>query len=226
MQPLPVKICCIQDIAEARLAIAHGASALGLVSRMPSGWGPIPDARIADVARAVPPWVATVLLTAETEPDRVIAQQRRCRCNSLQLVDAFPDDAYAHLREALPGVDLIKVVHVTGPAAIDEAVRLAPLVDALLLDSSVVSAEGVRQLGGTGRVHDWSISAEIVRAARCPVILAGGLKTHNLVEAVRQVRPYGLDLCTGVRTDDVLDPARLAAFFAAVQEARAFTPAR
>lgn len=213
---LPTKVCCIQDEAEAALAIEHGAAALGLVSRMPSGWGPIPEERIAQIVATVPPFVNTVLLTMEQDPASVVRQNRLCQCDSLQLVDEFPDEGYAYLRQHLPGVTLLKAVHVLDESAIAQADALAPLVDGIILDTGAPHAD-VKVLGGTGKTHDWSISARI--AARHPkkVFLAGGLKPHNVRKAIEQVQPYGLDLCTGVRTDDALDPLKLAAFFESVR---------
>lgn len=222
MSALPVKVCCIQDEAEADLAVAGGARAVGLVSAMPSGWGPIPDARIAALVRRIPPFVASVLLTSRTDPQGVIAQQRLVRANALQLVDAFPLDGWAALREALPGVTLLKAVHVTGEEALAEARALAAQVDGLILDTGSPhggAQGGPKVLGGTGLTHDWSISARIVREVACPVFLAGGLKQANVAEAIATVRPYGLDLCTGVRTrpDMGLDAGLLAGFMAAVR---------
>jgi phosphoribosylanthranilate isomerase len=213
---LPTKVCCIQDEDEAAMAVRHGALALGLVSRMPSGWGPIPDQRIAEIARTAPAFVSTVLLTMLSDPAQVVAQNRICRCSALQLVDEFPLDGYAHLRAELPGVTILKAVHVLGPEAMDQAAELAPLVDGIILDTGAPHAE-VKVLGGTGKTHDWSISARI--AARFPgqVFLAGGLKPDNVAQAIRTVQPYGLDLCTGVRTDTRLDPSKLAAFFRAAR---------
>lgn len=213
-RPLPVKVCCIQDHEEAALAARCGAAAVGLVSRMPSGWGPIPDEAIAEIARRVPPFVVTMLLSSLTEPRALIAQQRAVRCRAIQIVDSFPEDGYAALREALPGVLLFKVVHVTGPEAIDEARRVAPLVDGLILDSGG-GAGPERVLGGTGKTHDWSISARIVAECAAPTLLAGGLRPHNVGEAIRTVRPHGLDLCTGVRVNHALNEGLLRDFMAA-----------
>jgi phosphoribosylanthranilate isomerase len=107
-------------------------------------------------------------------------------------------------------------VHVTGPASIGEAVEAAQDADAILLDSGRPAAR-VKELGGTGRRHDWTLSAEIVARASRPVFLAGGLTPENAAEAVRTVQPWGLDVCTGVRTDGRLDPGKLARLFAAVR---------
>lgn len=215
-----VKICCIASIEEARLAIAHGADALGLIGPMPSGPGPIADDAIAEIAAIVPPPVATFLLSAETTPEAIIAHARRCRTNTLQLVERIETAHYGELRAALPAIRLVQVIHVTGPEAVDEARRVAPHVDAVLLDSGRPH-DPVRVLGGTGQAHDWRISRRIVDALERPVFLAGGLRADNLASAIAEVRPFGVDVCTGVRTDWRLDPPRLAAFMAAAREARA-----
>jgi phosphoribosylanthranilate isomerase len=218
MRRTRIKICCIQSTAEARLAIAAGADALGLVGAMPSGPGPIEDAEIAAIAEAVPPPVATFLLTSATDPEAIIAHARRCRTNTLQLVDRVAPADYAALRAALPGIKLVQVIHVAGEESISEARAAAPLVDALLLDSGRPH-EAIKVLGGTGRTHDWAISRQIVEAASCPVLLAGGLRPDNVGTAIGTVRPFGVDVCTGVRTDYRLDPARLEAFVATVAAA-------
>ena len=215
-----IKICCIQSEAEARLAIAQGADALGLVGTMPSGPGPIDDALIAVIAAGVPPPVATFLLTSETEPEAIIDHARRCRTNALQLVDRIADEVYPRLRQALPGIKLVQVIHVGGEEAFAEAVAAAAHADALLLDSGQPHAP-IKVLGGTGRVHDWALSRRIVEAVPCPVFLAGGLRAGNVGAAIAKVRPFGVDLCTGVRRagDYSLDPEKLAAFVAAVAAA-------
>jgi phosphoribosylanthranilate isomerase len=212
-----LKICCIQDVDEAHLAIRHGASLLGLVAAMPSGPGPIPEDRIAAIAASVPPGVTTVLLTSERRAAAVVEQHRRCRTGAIQLVDALAEGDHRDLREALPGVGLIQVVHVTGPESIDEALRIAPFVDAVLLDSGNPKA-AVKELGGTGRVHDWAVSRRIVETAGRAVFLAGGLGPHNVAEAAARVDPFGFDVCSGVRANGRLDEARLRAFTAALPD--------
>jgi phosphoribosylanthranilate isomerase len=216
MRRVRVKICCIASAEEARLAIAEGADALGLVGAMPSGPGPIQDDLIAEIAAAVPPPVATFLLTSETGAEAIVDHARRCRTSALQLVDRLAPEVYARVREALPAIKLVQVVHVGGPEALEDARAAAPHVDAILLDSGEPGA-AVRVLGGTGRVHDWRISRRIVDACPCPVILAGGLRPDNVLQAVAEVRPFGVDVCTGVRSDWRLDPAKLRAFIGAVR---------
>ena len=208
-----VKICCIADIEEASLAIRCGASALGLVSQMPSGPGVIPWERIAEIAAFVPPPVATFLLTCSQDADEIIEQQRRTGATVVQLCDSVRD--YAAIRRALPGVKIVQVIHVRGEESIDEARDVAQDVDALLLDSGNPSLD-VKQLGGTGRVHDWTISARLRDAVSVPVFLAGGLHAGNAADAIAAVRPFALDVCSGVRTDGRLDEAKLRAFFAAM----------
>jgi phosphoribosylanthranilate isomerase len=211
-----IKICCIRDEAEAWTAIGLGASALGLVSAMPSGPGVIAEATIVAVASRVPPGIATFLLTSLQDAAGIVAQQRRLRTTTLQLVDALPIGAYQDLRAALPGIGLVQVIHVTGPESVDEAVGVARYVDALLLDSGNPSL-AVKELGGTGRCHDWAISRRIREVVEVPVYLAGGLRPENVREAIAAVGPFGLDLCTGVRTNGQLDSQKLAAFMATAQ---------
>ena len=208
-----VKICCIASREEARIAVECGASAVGLVSAMPSGPGPIAEELIAEIAARVAPGVATFLLTCRQDAASLVEQQRRCRVNTIQLCDRVGTDVYTELRAQLPGVSLVQVVHVRGEESFDEALSVAPFVDALLLDSGN-PALAVKELGGTGRIHDWRVSRRIRDSAGVPVFLAGGLKPENVAEAFETVRPFGLDVCSGVRTNGRLDAEKLKRFFA------------
>jgi phosphoribosylanthranilate isomerase len=210
-----VKICCIRSVTEAALAIRHGAAAIGLVSAMPSGPGVIAEETIAEIAATVPPGVATFLLTSRHDADSIIAQQRRCRVNTLQLCDSVEPGCHVKLRASLPGLALVQVIHVTGPESVDEAVSIAGNVDALLLDSGNQKL-AVKELGGTGRTHDWRISRKIVVSVRVPVFLAGGLTPENVATAIREVRPFGLDVCSGLRTNGHLDEEIMRRFFASI----------
>ena len=213
-----IKICCIASPEEARLAISAGAAALGLVSAMPSGPGPIGDDQIAAIARTVPPPVATFLLTCRQDALDVARQVRASGCNTVQICDELTGRDYATLRREVPNVRLVQVIHVEGEASIDDAMAVAPHVDALLLDSGRPKG-AVKELGGTGRVHDWSVSRVIRERSPVPLFLAGGLNADNVGEAVRTVRPFGVDVCSGVRTDGKLDPQKLSRFVAAVHAA-------
>jgi phosphoribosylanthranilate isomerase len=206
-----IKICCIQDMDEAWMALEAGADALGLVSAMPSGPGVIPDERIAEIVAAVSPPADTFLLTSRRQPDAIVAQLLGCRPTTVQLVDAVPERAYDAIREALPAIRIVQVIHVLGEASLDEAHAAAASVDALLLDSGNPNL-ATKELGGTGRRHDWAVSRRIVEEVPVPVYLAGGLHEENVEEAIRTVRPYGLDLCGSVRTAGRLDAEKLRRF--------------
>ena len=208
-----VKVCCIASVEEARVAVECGAAAVGLVSEMPSGPGVISEELITEIAASVPPTVATFLLTCRQDADSIVEQQRRCRVNTLQLCDRVAHGVHAELRARLRGVSIVQVIHVGGEESLEEALGIAPHVDAILLDSGNQSL-AVKELGGTGRTHDWRVSRSIVEASPVPVFLAGGLKAENVAEAVETVRPFGLDVCGGVRTDGRLDAAKLRRFFA------------
>lgn len=206
------------SVEEVRVAVSLGASALGFVSRMPSGPGPIAEELIAEIVPYVPPGVATFLLTCETSASAIIEQQRRTRVNTLQLVDSVEPGTHRALRAALPGVSIVQVIHVSGQESVAEALSVADDVDALLLDSGNPSL-AVKELGGTGRLHDWKVSREIRDQSPVPVYLAGGLKPVNAADAIREVDPFALDVCSGVRTDGQLDPQKVERFMTAVRSA-------
>jgi phosphoribosylanthranilate isomerase len=210
-----VKVCCIADLDEARLAVTAGASAIGLVSAMPSGPGPIPEEQIARIAAAVPAPTETFLLTALCEGEAIAEQHRRCGTTAIQLVDHVAEGELRRLRKLLPRVRLVQVIHVSGPESVDEARAAAPLVDALLLDSGNPRL-AVKELGGTGRVHDWTHSRRIRETAGIPVLLAGGLHPGNVRQAMERVEPHGIDVCSGLRSDGRLNPVTLRQFFDAI----------
>ena len=211
-----VKICCICSLEEAWTAINHGASALGLVSEMPSGPGVIPEALIVEIAGRIPPFVSSILLTSKRSPSEVIEQHRRCGTNAIQICDDLDPEGLDDVARALPGVDIIRVIHVHGEGSIEEAETVAPYVDGILLDSGS-KAGSVVELGGTGRVHNWDVSRRIVEAVEVPVILAGGLNAGNVAEAIRLVKPYAVDVCSGVRTGGRLDSDKLQSFMIQVR---------
>lgn len=210
-----VKVCCIASVDEAMLAIRHGADAVGLVGAMPSGPGPIADALIAEIAAAVPPPVASFLLTSETTAEAIAEHVRRTGASTVQVVCHIDPAEAARLADLLPTTRRVQVIHVEDEAALGLIGPYASHVHAFLLDSGRPSA-AVPEFGGTGRVHDWAVSAAFVLASPRPVFLAGGLTPANVAEAIRAVRPYGLDLCSGVRTNGALDAAKLGAFMASV----------
>jgi phosphoribosylanthranilate isomerase len=210
-----VKICCTANEQEAAYAISFGASAIGLVAKMPSGPGPITDEEIFRIARTVPPPIATFLLTREQTPQGIIEHHLRTRTNTIQIVDELEDRDYGAIRAHLPNMKLVQVIHVIDESSVDEACELAEYVDAILLDSGNPKL-AVKELGGTGRRHDWKLSRSIVETCGKPVFLAGGLNAENVREAIGTVEPFGIDLCSGVRTDGKLDLRKLDAFFTSV----------
>ena len=206
-----VKICCISSVDEARLAIKFGASAIGLVGNMPSGPGVIADALITEIAQSVPPGLSTFLLTSETTTDGIIKHVKSACTNTVQIVDTPEPGAYAKIRKELPWIKIVQVIHVISEDSVDEALNISSRVDALLLDSGNPNLK-VKVLGGTGRVHNWKLSRKIVAGSEVPVFLAGGLKPGNVSGAITKVRPYGVDVCSGVRTDGNLDEEKLRQF--------------
>lgn len=206
-----VKICCIGSLEEAILAVDSGASAIGLVAKMPSGPGPIPDDLIREIARKVPPPVATFLLTSKTSVNDIIDHHHRTNTNTIQIVDLISDGTYSRLKAALPSIRIVQVIHVIDDTSVDLAVSISRQVDALLLDSGNPNLK-IKELGGTGRVHDWRLSRLIREQSKCPVFLAGGLNPENVARAIEEVRPFAVDVCSGVRTNGKLDRLKLSDF--------------
>jgi phosphoribosylanthranilate isomerase len=217
MKKTHIKICCISSLEEAKFAINAGASALGLVGHMPSGPGIISDELIAEIAASVPKYIDTFLLTSETSAVKIIEHYLKVNTTTIQLVDALSQGSHAQIKEALPQVKIVQVLHVLDESSIDEAIKISNFVDMILLDSGNPNL-ATKELGGTGRIHNWEISREIVKKVTIPVFLAGGLTPKNALQAIKQVNPYGLDLCSGVRTDRLLDVDKLAAFFSAINQ--------
>jgi phosphoribosylanthranilate isomerase len=210
-----IKICCISSIEEAKLAIDHGADALGLVGKMPSGPGPIPDELIAEIAKTIPPPIATFLLTSEQSSNNIIQHLQRAGTNTVQIVDELTEGAYHEIKEALPNIKLVQVIHILSEESIAQALRVQDDVDVILLDSGNPRAT-VKTLGGTGNVHNWEISRQLVKEVKVPVFLAGGLHAGNVRKAIETVQPFGVDLCSGVRTNGKLDRNKLSEFVKAV----------
>jgi len=211
-----IKVCCISSQEEARLAVHTGADAIGLVGHMPSGPGIISDEEIKKIARQVPPPIATFLLTSETSAEKIIFHHQQVYTNTIQMVDSLTVGSYQQIRKALPGIKLVQVIHVANESSVEEAVKVASEVDAILLDSGNPFLK-TKKLGGTGKVHDWTLSRKIRVSIEVPVWLAGGLHSGNVRQAIHTVAPFGVDLCSGVRTDEKLDAKKLKQFIEAAQ---------
>ena len=212
---LKVKICCISSIEEALLAIREGATAIGLVGAMPSGPGIISDELIKEIASKIPSHIETFLLTSETTAEAIIAHHKRTRTTCIQIVDELALEEYKYLRRELPSINLVQVVHVIDENSITQVIQVSPFVDTILLDSGNPNLS-IKELGGTGRTHNWQLSKKIKDSVSIPVYLAGGLHKDNIQKAVETVQPYGVDLCSGVRSDGSLNNEKLSAFFQAL----------
>lgn len=210
-----VKICCISSENEAQMAIDYGASALGLVAKMPSGPGPISDELILSIAKTIPEHIASFMLTSETSADDIIQHHYRTQTNTIQIVDALAFGTYDQIKKTLPTIKIVQVIHVIDDSSVEEALSIAEHVDYLLLDSGNPNA-AIKELGGTGRTHNWALSKSIVQQSKVPVFLAGGLNAENVQKAIDTVGPYGVDLCSSVRTNGHLDPKKLEDFFSNV----------
>lgn len=207
-----VKICCISTQEEAKMALKFGADVLGLVAKKPSGPGTIDDDVIHKIVKSVPSETLTFLLTPQTNPSEIILHQRLTGTNCIQLVDAVKVEDYKILRDNLPNIKLIQVIHVLDDDSVEEAIQYARFADVILLDSGNPNL-AVKELGGTGRVHNWELSRKIVESITKPVFLAGGLNPENIRDAIAYVKPYGVDICSGVRTNGKLDLEKLERFF-------------
>ena len=211
-----VKICCISSIEEARLAVAYGAAAIGLVGRMPSGPGIITDELIHAIAKTVPPPIQTFLLTSETTTDNIIEHHKKVNTTTIQIVDALSGREYHKIREAIPNVQLVQVIHVLDEGSIKEAIEISEFVDAILLDSGNPNLP-TKVLGGTGKTHNWDLSKKIREEISLPIFLAGGINKDNIKKAIEHIQPYGIDLCSSVRTNGQLDESKLEALFNTLQ---------
>ena len=191
---------------------------MGLIGKraMPSSLRAIDDRSVAEIIARIPSTISTFVLTSATRAADVARHALAASASTVQIVPHLSPDESAQLPQLLPGVRRVQVIHVENESALELIGRYAPHVHAFLLDSGRPSLP-TPEYGGTGRTHDWSISAEFVRRSPHPVFLAGGLTPANVGEAIEKIRPFGVDLCSGVRTDGRLDPAKLQAFIDAVR---------
>lgn len=206
-----IKICCIADIHEAEIAIKFCADAIGLVSEMPSGPGVIDFNSIIKISEAVTGKIDTFLLTSKRSSQEIIEQLKSCKTSTVQICDSLIEGNHLDIKAELPHVKVVQVIHVVDEESVEEAINAAKTADALLLDSGNQKL-AVKELGGTGRTHNWDLSKQIVEKVSVPVYLAGGLKPENVKTAIEMVHPYGVDICSGVRTDGKLDETKLSEY--------------
>lgn len=218
MKRTRVKVCCISSIAEAHLAVAHGVDALGLLGGMSTSPRAIDMKTAREIASEVPPAVETFLLTASFSGKEIARQAEMCGTTAIQVVQPIEANEHQRLAERLPNVRRVQAIHVEDRSALDLIDVYEPHVHAFVLDSGSAGAS-VGDLGGTGCVHDWSISEEFVRQTCKPVFLAGGLNADNVRRAISTVGPFGVDLCSGVRRNKKLDAHLLDKFTSNVWKA-------
>jgi phosphoribosylanthranilate isomerase len=213
---MKVKICCISSVDEALMAIRSGATELGLVGPMPSGPGVIPYSTMKEIVEAIPVHINTCLLTSTRSAAKIIESLKKVKTSSIQIVDKLEFGTYQDIRSAIPGIKIIQVIHVLDEQSVLEAQKIASEVDYILLDSGRPD-KIKKELGGTGRTHDWALSKKIVETINTPVFLAGGLNSSNIEAAIAIVNPYGVDICSGVRKNGKLDLQLLRLFFSHLQ---------
>ncbi len=192
------KVCGIRNLQDAMTAINAGADAVGFlvgITHLAEDKISKEDAR--NIIEKLPPFVSTVLVTHLTDKDEIVELAKYLHVDTVQIHDYIPPEDVKYVREKLYYCKILKAIHVLDR---DEALNMVKLFegccDALLLDSRTKE-----RLGGTGLTHDWNVSREIVEKSSVPVILAGGITDKNSYDAVKKVRPYGIDANSGVEID-------------------------
>ena len=213
---MKLKVCCIKSPEEAQMAIAHGADALGLVGPMPSGPGPISPQQAGLIAQSLPENIMSFYLTSQTSFETISEEYELVRSTHIQLTDHTESSDRARLKQNYPKVKLVQVVHVIDEDSIQQAIDYQENSDYVLLDSGAPN-NSIKELGGTGRTHNWDISKQIVAQSTLPVFLAGGINAGNVRDAIAHVNPYGIDLCSSLRTEDNLDADKLDSFIKAIR---------
>lgn len=175
---------------------------------MPSGPGVIEDKLINEIVTIVPPPISTFLLTSETKVEAIITHYNRVNTLTIQIVDELVNRQYQLLREEFLNVRLIQVIHFINYNSVTEAIEISAIVDAILLDSGKPSLS-VKELGGTGRIRNWDLSKQISESTRIPLFLAGGLNKNNAKQAIKYLQPFGLEMCSSVRTNGQFDGQKL-----------------
>ncbi len=212
IHPVRVKVACIRNPEEARRAVSFGAAAIGMAAETAAGGPHLTQTEITEIVASIPKSIGTFLMTTRRSPVELAELARSAGVNTIQLWDVPEPEAYSHLRSAVPGISIVQSIPVVDEGAIEQAVQVSSRVDALLLDSAHRSVP-VRWEEQHGRTHDWQVSRRIAEAVDVPVILSGGLTARNVADAIRAVRPYGVEVCTGVRTRGALDTTLLVQFF-------------
>ena len=204
-----VKICGMTLLEDVMAAATAGADGVGfLVGLDYASEDGLQPTAAANLVRRTPADILTVMVTHASTPARVEALVNEVRPRVVQVHCPFASPDLPRLMNTFPDVSWIRAIHVENEDSVDKALRAAEVFDALLLDTR----SGDR-LGGTGKTHDWKISRRIRETIDKPVILAGGLTPDNVADAIRTVRPHGVDVNTGIsERRGVKSAPRVAAF--------------
>ena len=198
-----VKICGTTSVADASMAADAGADYSGVVVEVPFSERSVPIDSAAEIARRTP--IPTVILVFDRPTDWVIKAAAKIKPFAIQLLGHEPPTQVAELKGAL-SCEVWKSLFLpteNDPAADVKAIfaqieaHINAGVDALLFDTADFS-NGQARFGGTGTRSDWNLSAELIQVCKVPAFLSGGIRPENVREAIETVRPYGVDLCSGV----------------------------
>ncbi|MGY1489998.1 phosphoribosylanthranilate isomerase [Methylobacillus pratensis] len=201
-----VKICGITRVEDALAAVEHGCDAIGLVFYRPSPRN-VDLQRAGEIVAALPPFVSIVGLFVDAAPSEIEAVLAKVRLDLLQF---HGDEAPEACR--LYGVPYMKAVRVKNDTNLLQYATQYHDARSLLLDAYLPGVAG-----GTGQVFDWGL---VPRQLPVSVVLAGGLNPDNVTEAIRQVRPYAVDVSGGVeQTKGIKDAGKIAAFMQGVKNA-------
>jgi phosphoribosylanthranilate isomerase len=187
---IKVKICGVRTVEDAMKCVACGADAVGvLLADSPRR---ITILQAADIVKCMPPFVTPVIVMMPSAAEEAIEAAGVIGPGAIQLQGDEPPEMLLEIKKALPHIKLIKAVHVGSGGEMDKARSYEGTADAILLDTMSPGR------GGSGRTHDWTLSGEIVADIRSPVVLAGGLSPSNVAEAIKRVRPFAVDVASGV----------------------------
>ena len=191
-----IQIYTMQTVDEAQAVTALGVDQIGITPGEYGLPGEVDFATARAIVEAVGDSAVCVALSVDSDFDAICAMVQAVRPDILHLCgleNTLLPDAVRMLRQRLPGLSIMQAISVAGPEAVDAALAYQEVADYLILDTQAPDIAGI---GASGVTHDWNISREIVRQSRIPVILAGGLSPENVAEAVRVVRPWGVDSLT------------------------------
>lgn len=193
-----IKICGIKTEADVGIVVKSGADAAGLlVGQIHTSTDFILPSTAARLSGLLPPYITPVIVTHLVDAASILDIVKKTGVNTLQLHGGSPPEEVRKICDALPANGkIIFAVHIIKGEMVPSLQEYYPYIDAVLLDSYNLTTG---QVGGTGQIHDWKLSAQIVRTSSVPVILAGGLNPSNVEEAIRTVKPYGVDANSGLK---------------------------